>query len=132
MGSTACMLLIGLVVGGLGVFRYQQVASLARNASRWSSVHGTQYASFTGLPAATATDVYNNAIVPYAAGLEPSKLTYSVTWNTSNSPSYTTVVNGSSVPVANTVAVAVNYQWLPEAFLGATTLSNSSVSVMSY
>jgi Flp pilus assembly protein TadG len=132
VGSAACLILIGLLVGGLGVFRYQQVASLARSASRWASVHGTQYASFTGNSAATATDVYNNAIAPYAAGLNPSNLTYSVAWNNSNSPSYTAVVSGNTVSVANTVAVTVNYQWLPEAFLGAKTLSSSSVSVMSF
>ena len=117
IGSAAFTILIGLLVGGLGVFRYQQVASLARNGSRWASVHGTQYASFTGKPAATASDVYNNAISPYAAGLNLGNLTYSVTWNKSNSPSYAAVVSGNTVSVANTVAVTVNYQWLPEAFL---------------
>ncbi len=132
IGSAAVMIVIGLLIGGLGVFRYQQVASLARRASRWASVHGTSYAAATNLSAATATDVYNNAIKPYAAGLNTSDLTYSVTWNTSNSPSYTAVVSGNTVSVANTVAVTVNYQWLPEAFVGAKTLSSSSVSVMSY
>ena len=79
-----------------------------------------------------ATDVYNNSIKPYAAGLNLSDLTYSVAWTNSNSPSYSAVVSGNTVSVANTVAVSVNYQWLPEAFLGAKTLSSSSVSVMSF
>ena len=132
VGSAAFLILIGLLVGGLGVFRYQQIASLARNASRWACVHGTSYATFTGNPAASASDVYNNAIEPYATGLNLSKLSYSVSWSNSNSPSYMAVVSGNTVSVANTVAVTVNYQWLPEAFLGAKTLSSSSVSVMSY
>jgi len=132
VGSAAFTILIVLMVGGLGVFRFQQVAALARGASRWASVHGTQYASDTKNTAATATDVYNNAIAPYATGLNLSKLTYSVTWNTSNSPSHTATVNNQQVGVANTVAVVINYQWTPEAFFGAQTLSSTSVSVMSY
>lgn len=126
------MLLLGLLVGGLGVFRYQQVAHLARDAARWASVHGTQYAMDTGNAAATATDVYNNVIVPEAVGLNLNYLTYSVTWNTSNSPSRTTTVNNTSVVVANTVTVTINYQWIPEAFFSGGTFTSSSVSVMNY
>jgi Flp pilus assembly protein TadG len=121
------LLMLGLLIGGMGVFRYQQVAQLARDASRWASVHGTQYAQVTGNPAATATDVYNNAISPYAAGLNLSNLTYSVTWNASNSPAHT---NANGQKVANTVTVTVNYQWIPEAYLSGVTLTATSVSVM--
>jgi Flp pilus assembly protein TadG len=132
VAPAAFIILIGLLVGSLGIFRYQQVARLARGASRWASVHGTQYAADTNNPAATASDVYNQAIAPYATGLDLSKLTYSVAWNTSNSPSHTATVNGSQITVANTVAVTVNYQWIPEAYLGAITMSSSSVAVMNY
>jgi Flp pilus assembly protein TadG len=131
VGSATFTILIGLFVGSAGVFNFQQVANLARQASRWASVHGTQYATTTGNTAATATDVYNNAIAPNAAGLNLSKVTYSVTWNTSNSPSHTATVNGAQVNVANTVTVIVNYQWVPVAYLSAMTLSSTSTSVMS-
>jgi Flp pilus assembly protein TadG len=124
------LLLLGLLIGGLGIFRYQQVARLSRDAARWASVHGTQYALDTKNPAATAHDVYNQAIVPNAAGLDLSKLTYSVTWNTSNSPYHAATVNGQQVKVANTVTVSINYQWIPETFLGALNLSSTTVSVM--
>ncbi|HEV3255240.1 MAG TPA: TadE/TadG family type IV pilus assembly protein [Gemmataceae bacterium] len=132
VGSVTFLLLLGLLIGGMGIFRYQQVANLARDGSRWASVHGTQYAKDTKNTAATDQDVYNQAIKPYAAGLDTSKLTYSVTWNTSNDPYHTATVNSVQVQVANTVTVTVTYQWVPEAYLGGITLSSTSVSVMSY
>jgi Flp pilus assembly protein TadG len=132
IASGTFLMLLGLLVGSLGVFRYQQVARLARDASRWASVHGTDYASTTGNAAATAQDVYTQAITPGSAGLDLTKLTYTVTWNASNSPSHAGTVNGQSVKVANTVTVTVNYLWIPEAFLGGINLSSTSVSVMSF
>jgi Flp pilus assembly protein TadG len=132
VASVTFLLLLGLLIGGLGVFRYQQVAHLARDGSRWASVHGTDYAADTKNPAATASDVYNQVIAPSAAGLDPARLTYSVAWNSSNSPNHVGTVNGQSQNVANTVTVTVTYQWVPEAYLGGITLSSTSVSVMSY
>jgi Flp pilus assembly protein TadG len=132
VGSVTLLLLLGLLIGGLGIFRYQQVAHLAREASRWAAVHGSDYAKETGNSAATPADVYNQVIAPNATGLDQSKITYSVAWNTNNSPYYITTVNGQTVNVTNTVTVTVTYQWIPEAFLGGTTVSSTSVSVMSY
>ncbi len=132
IGPTMFLLLIGLLVGGLGIFRYQQVAHTAREASRWAAVHGSDYAQETGNAAATAADVYNQAIAPNAAGLDLSQLTYSVTWNTTNSPSHTATVSGQTVNVTNTVTVTVTYHWIPEAYLGGVNMSSTSVSVMSY
>jgi Flp pilus assembly protein TadG len=124
------LLLLGMIIGGLGIFRYQQVARLSRDAARWASVHGTQYAHDTNTPAATAQDVYNQVIAPNATGLDLSKLTYSVTWNTDNNPYHTATVNGQQVKVANTVTVSITYHWVPEAFLGAINLSSTTVSVI--
>jgi Flp pilus assembly protein TadG len=132
VGSATFLILLGLLIGGLGIFRYQQVARLAQDASRWASVRGTQYAQDTKNPAATAQDVYNQAIAPSATGLDLSQLTYSVTWNASNSPYQSSIVNGQQVKVANTVTVTITYQWIPEALFGGITLGSSSVSVMYY
>jgi Flp pilus assembly protein TadG len=126
------LFVIGLIVGALGIFRYQEVASLARRASRYAAVHGTDYARDTGNPAATPTDIYNTAVQPYAVALDLSKLTYSVTYNRDNSPYYTTVVDGRVVATANVVTVTINYQWIPEAFLGGVTLTSTSSSPMAY
>jgi Flp pilus assembly protein TadG len=130
--SATFLILLGLIIGGLGIFRYQQVARVARDAARWASVHGTQYALDTQNPAATAVDVYNQVIVPNATGLDLSHLTYSVTWNASNSSYHTSTMNGQTVKVANTVTVHITYNWVPEAFLGGISLTSTSVSVMCY
>src|SRR5438552_652958 len=112
VGPVTLLLLIGLLVGGLGIFRYQQVAHAAGEASRWAAVHGSSYAQETGKAAASAADVYSQAIVPNAAALDLSQLAYSVTWNANNSPYHTTTVSGQTVKVTNTVTVTVSYQWL--------------------
>jgi Flp pilus assembly protein TadG len=132
IGSATIVILLGLLTGGLGIFRYQQVARLARDASRWASVHGTDYANDTKNPAATAQDIYNQAIAPNATALSLNHLNYSVAWNASNSPYSTATVQGQQVKVANTVTVTITYQWIPEAFLGGITMSSTSVTVMSY
>src|SRR5262249_20810347 len=60
------LLLLGLAVGGAGIFRYQEVASLAREAARYASTHGANSRNDAGLPVGDATawtsDIYTNAI----------------------------------------------------------------------
>ena len=125
------LLVLGLLVGAGGIFRYSQLASLAREGARYASVHGGLYQQETGNPAATPQDVYNNAILPFATNLDLSQLTYSVTWNTDNMPYHMTA--DYEKPVANTVSVTVVYKWFPEAyFMGPLTLSSTSTVPMSY
>jgi Flp pilus assembly protein TadG len=126
------LLILGLVVGAAGIFRYQQMAHLAREGARYAIVHGTQWAKDTGNTAAAPADIYNNAILPNAVGLDTTQLSYTVTWNTSNAPYNTTIVNGQIVATGNTVSVTVSYQWIPEAFLGGLTLGSTSVMPMAY
>jgi Flp pilus assembly protein TadG len=113
------LLILGLIIGGLGVFRYQEVASLAREGSRYASLHGASYQQATGKAAATAADVYNKAVLPKAVALDPSQLTCNVTWNPNNSP-------GSSV------TVTVSYHWVPEAFLPSMNLRSTSMVPVIY
>src|SRR5215831_16237370 len=76
------LLVVGLIVLGLGVFRYQQTAAVAREAARWASVHGGLYARETGQPAATQELVKNQVIPRYSTGLDPNQITlFSVTWD---------------------------------------------------
>jgi Flp pilus assembly protein TadG len=124
-------LVFAIIVGGLGVFRYQQVAALAREGARWASVHGGQYAKETNQPAATPADIYANAIAPSAVALDPSKLSYAVTWNRNNWPLW--VNNDAEQPIGNTVTVTVTYQWIPEMYLaGPYTLTSTSTAQMLY
>jgi Flp pilus assembly protein TadG len=124
-------IVFAIIVGGLGVFRYQEVAALAREGARWASVHGGQYAEETNQPAATPADVYTNAIAPGAVGLNPSQLSYSVTWNQNNMPLW--VDNDVQKPMGNTVTVTVTYQWIPEMYVvGPLTLTSTSTAQMVY
>jgi Flp pilus assembly protein TadG len=125
------VVVLGIILLGYAVFRYQQVAHLAREASRWASVHGKQYATETGNTAATAADVYTNAVVPQAAGMQADKLTCAVAWDQSNSPTRMTTVNGQAVKRSNTVRVTVTYTWNTGLF-GTIPVSSTSVSTMSF
>src|SRR5262249_7013412 len=98
----------GVIVIALGMFRYQQVAAVAREGARWASVHGGQYAQETGKAKATSSTIYSNAILPMAVGLKPSQLSYTVTWDDAGEmPTYTS--GGNSL--TNNVAVTVTYHW---------------------
>ena len=127
------LLVLGLLVGAAGIFRYSQLASLTREAARFASVHGGQYAQEQNVTAPAPSDIYNNVIVPMAVGFDTSQMTYSITYNTSNWPYHTTLdANNNVVPIQNTVTVTLTYQWVPEAFLGGVTMSSTSVMPMSY
>jgi Flp pilus assembly protein TadG len=117
------LFILGLIVGGMGVFRYQEVAHLAREASRYASLHGAKYAQDNGKALTTANDVYNNAVLPNVAALDVSKLPVpTVTWSDpTQTPGQT-----------STVTVTVTYNWVPELFLPPMTLSSTSTEVVAY
>ena len=106
--SVALLLLIGMIIAGLGVFRYQQLSALAREGARWASVHGPTYQSEQNKSAPTSDDVYTNAIAPKMVGLDPTQVSYALSTTT------------------NTVTVTLSYQWVPEAFFGPVTLTSTS------
>jgi hypothetical protein len=126
------VLVVGLVVLGLGVSRYQQTAAVAREAARWASVHGGLYAQETGQPAATPNSVKNQVIPRYSTGLDPNQITvFSVTWdNASEMPVY--FDSAGQVFKSNAVHVTISYQWIPEALFGGITLTSTSEMPMSY
>jgi len=127
------LVVLGLLVGAAGIFRYPQLASLSREAARYASVHGGQYAQEAKVTAPTPADIYNDVVLPRAEGFDTTQLNYSITYNTNNMPYHTTLdANKNVIPIQNTVTVTLTYQWLPEAFLGGVTLSSTSVMPMSY
>jgi Flp pilus assembly protein TadG len=148
------LLLLGLIVGGLGVVRYQTVAGLAREATRVASVRGGQYRQDHGLPAGDpstwSADIYSNGQARFPSratlvdvstlGLDPGQLTYTCSWSTGangqpdNFATYTTTDNnGNVVTTGNWVQVTVSYQWFPEAlFVGPITLSSTSQIQITY
>jgi Flp pilus assembly protein TadG len=126
------LFLIGTVTMGLGIFSFQQIASLSREGARWASVHGALYAQATGNAMATPAEVYNTAILPLAAGLDTTKLSYTVTWANANQMPTNTDPQ-TMATVTNTVTVTVTYQWYPAAYLGGpVTLTSTAVMPMSF
>jgi hypothetical protein len=119
-------LIVALIVGGMGMFRYQEVATLAREGARYGSTHGHQYRKDAGLPVGAAADwsadIYNNAIVPQIVSLDTSQLSYQVSWpDVINQPGKPDNWPGSKVDVT------VTYQWFPELYLiGPITLTSTS------
>ena len=110
------LLLIGLCVAGLGVFRYHQIAALAHESARWASVHGREYSKRTGKPVATSDGIYQNVIKNRAVALDMNKVSYDVKWD----------ANLASV------AVTVRYQWTPEAFFAPLTFSSTAQVLATY
>jgi Flp pilus assembly protein TadG len=119
-------LILGLIVGAMGIFRYQEVATLAREGARYASVHGYQWRQDAGLEMGTsaiwAEDIYNNGIVPHFVALDPSKVTYQVVWpDVINQPGKPDNWPGSKVDVT------VTYSWIPELYLiGPYSLTSTS------
>jgi hypothetical protein len=66
-------LMVGLIVGALGVSRYQQIAQAAREGARFASVSGGQYAYEYTAPATTANNIVDrmNRHLPFL-NLAPS------------------------------------------------------------
>jgi Flp pilus assembly protein TadG len=128
--SVVLLLTVGVTVLAVGMHSYHQVCALAREGSRWASVHGGQYNQETGNAKATADTVYSNAIQPLAVGLDASQLTYSVSWDDSGQmPTY---VNSSGNVVANNVTVTVTYHWVPVMYLSAVNITSTAKTEMQY
>lgn len=126
------LFVLGFIIGAVGIFRYQEVASLAREGARYAAVHGTEYAKNAGVTAPTPEEIYNASIASRAVALDKNYITYAITYTQSNSQYSAEVVNGEWAYKQNVVTVQVNYQWVPEAFLGGITLSSTCSMPMNY
>lgn len=144
------VLLLGLVIGAMGVFRYQEVASLARSAARHASTHGAQYRSDAGLgtgsPGKSAGssnntfwydadplssdgadtswtgETYDKAIRPNLVALDAKYLKVQAGW-----PAVVNQADKADNWPGSRVSVTVSYQWLPELFVvGPINLTSTS------
>jgi hypothetical protein len=112
--SITMLLIMGTIIEGFGVFRYEQLSSLAREGARWASVHGATYQQEKTKAAPTSQDVYTNVIAPKMIGLDPTKLTCTLTMT------------------ANTATVTLTYLWIPEGLFNPITLTSTSVQPITY
>ena len=136
-------LLLAIMLLGLAVFRYQEVAHMAREGSRYASTHGGQYGKENNAMPPDRDTIYTNAILPHAAGMEAGSITCDVVWYTSatgvanKNPTRTTTTTDSSTglskvtKISNTVSVKVSYQW-NTGFFGTIPVSSTSVNTISY
>lgn len=114
----AVLLLLGTTIAGLGVFRSNQIACLAREGSRWASAHGPKYQTDQKKAAATAADVVTNAVQPRMVGLDPTRLTSTLTWNMGQTPP--------------TVTFELSYTWVPEGLFSPVTFTSASTQLITY
>jgi Flp pilus assembly protein TadG len=130
-------LLLMLIIGGIGVFRYQQAACLAREGARWGSVRGSAYALDIDDAAVTQDDILQNAVLPLAVGMDTSKITMTAelvdgeygtvtAWDSSRK-SPLTLAKTTNLGVTNRIRVTVNYQWAPGVLIPGS-INMSSVS----
>ncbi|WZP00658.1 pilus assembly protein [Isosphaeraceae bacterium EP7] len=117
--SVTITLVMGTIVVGLGIFRYQQIAWLAREGARWASVRGTsKYQTEQSKAEPTAADVVAGAVTPRMAALDPIKLTATLTWDKASTPP--------------TLTFKLSYQWTPELVLAPLTFSSSATQPITY
>ncbi len=153
--ATTLFFIFALIIGGSGIFRYQEVAHLAREGCRYAATHGGQYqqegiATQTGVSQVISSSDVQTYLLPKAAALNPSKLTVSASWSTGptssppptnpspiNMPTYVNT-NPNLIPAGqsilqNYVTVTVSYQWSPELYLiGPITLTSTSTMPVAY
>jgi Flp pilus assembly protein TadG len=111
------LIIIGTIVIGLGVFRYQQLQSLAREGARFASVRGPDYvASGTGTAEASPATVlaYVQGLAVGLEGLSCTEVTY------------------SSGTIPCTVTVTLTYTWKPEGYFKSQSWTASSTVVVTY
>jgi hypothetical protein len=113
--SLTLLLIVATIIVGLGVFRYQQISTLAREGARWASVHGARYQSEQNANAPTSDDVLTSVITPMMVALDSSQLTCTLSMT------------------ASTASVTLRYNWIPEAFFNTPiTLTSTSVMPITY
>jgi Flp pilus assembly protein TadG len=158
----ALFLIIGMMVGGMGVFRYQELAHIARETARYASVHGAQYvknnpsaptvdmAALKAFAASKAVSIDTTQwtvtaqMTVFAPGANSANTTPPATtlvdWddttnNQKHSPysSWTDTATGTATTADNLVTVTITYPWLPECYLfGPINLTSTAVMAVSY
>jgi Flp pilus assembly protein TadG len=136
------ILIFMLIIGGMGVFRYQQVACLAREGARWAAVRGSDWRKETGIPSPTKNDILQQAVLPLGVGMATNNIGIQVTWidqvsgqslDWDAAPKHPmSVIASNNQGVSNRVRVTVTYQWIPQLFVaGPITLSSTCEIPMS-
>lgn len=108
------LLIVGVLVLGLGVFRYQQLEALARESARWAAVHGPTYQSEEDAEAPTDDDLMEQVIAPRLVAMDREDLACTLSMSD------------------GVASVTLTYEWAPEAYFGAIELSSTAASSITY
>jgi Flp pilus assembly protein TadG len=108
------LMILGIVICGLGIFRMHQIEHLSEHAARWAALRGPRYQKRTGQPQPTSAEVLDKAIVPRAVSLKRSAMSCDVTWSLDKS----------------TVTVDLRYQWTPESFWAPVTFRSTTTAAV--
>jgi hypothetical protein len=120
-----------MIIGGINVFHYQQIACLAQEGARCASVRGSGFQRDTDCDSPTTSQILEVAIQPLAVTLNPEKLEVKVEWIDQASgivydwdpaEKYVTSVTPQGNEVTNTVRVTVSYQFTQFLFGGGGTM----------
>jgi Flp pilus assembly protein TadG len=126
------LLMLAAIDTASGVYRYQQVATLAREGARYASVHAGMYSVEKSKPVATADETKTKAVVPRAANLDPAQIICTLTWVHGSSYPWS-VSNDMGGRKTNSVRFTVTYPWKSLFLLGNTiTLTSTSEMTISY
>jgi hypothetical protein len=115
VGPLAFLMVIGLMIGCLGIFRYNQVAALAHEGARWAAVRGRNFEKINHRKPITSEDIRANVVVPRAAGIDLNRLECTMSLDKDHT----------------VVSVTIRYLWLPEAYFGKLTLSDTATTLVS-
>lgn len=110
------LLLMGTLIVGLGVFRFEQLQFLARQGARYASVHGPTYASENNQPMASTSSVLSY-VEQMAVGLKGLNCT-GVMYTSSSMPS--------------SVSVTLTYTWSPGNLFSPMTWTVTSTMPVTY
>src|SRR5215218_7848499 len=69
------LMTFGIIVGGMGVFRYQLVACQAREAARYASVRGADWEFDQDQPILTHAKIVQDVVLPLATTMDAKEIT---------------------------------------------------------
>jgi Flp pilus assembly protein TadG len=127
-------LLLGMIAGGMAVFRYQQGAGQAREAARWAAVRGSDWQKATDQASPTQAEILQKAVAPLAAGMDLKSLVVQVSWVDAATGQIVAWDQAPKDPLSltktgdyatNKVRVSVTYQFSPDVFFFGSLQLNS-------